>query len=88
MAKNTEEIECPVRGTAVPVLTCHSCPNCLRVLFRSEYPPEVQCMAWRRWLDPEARKEEDGKRARTGWKPDRPTGRSGPASLEGTWPGK
>jgi hypothetical protein len=40
------EIECPVRTKRISSLECHVCPNCIRVLYRGESPPEMQCSLW------------------------------------------
>ena len=47
MRNRIPEIECPVRWTRISSLECQSCPNRIRVMFRSEFPPELQCSAWR-----------------------------------------
>lgn len=60
MLFDSRVIECPIRRAVVPTLECHSCPNGIRVLFRSEYPPELQCAVWRRLFDiDETNKEEE-----------------------------
>jgi hypothetical protein len=39
-------IECPMRGRVVSSTLCDFCDNRIRVLFRSEVPPELRCGRW------------------------------------------
>lgn len=50
MILDNRAIECPIRRGVISALECHTCPNCMRVLYRSEFPPEHQCMVWRKFL--------------------------------------
>ena len=45
---NVPEIDCPVRKARVSSMECHCCDNHIRVLFKSEAPPELQC-SLRQW---------------------------------------
>ncbi len=45
-------IDCPVRKRTVSSLLCHTCGNHIRVLYRAEGPPELQCSKWN-WDLPE-----------------------------------
>src|SRR5690242_15980198 len=43
---NVPPIRCPVRRKVVSSLLCHSCENHVKVQFRSEGGPELQCTRW------------------------------------------
>jgi len=36
-------IKCPVRKAVISSLECRECANRVKVLFQSEYPPELLC---------------------------------------------
>ena len=40
------QIFCPVQETVISSLQCDACENRIRVLFRSETPPELRCTRW------------------------------------------
>ena len=46
MTNFISEIDCPTRRKTVSTLVCHTCPNHIKVLFRGEAPPELQCAKW------------------------------------------
>lgn len=39
-------IRCPIRRKSVSSLVCHTCTNHIRVQFKSELSPELQCSKW------------------------------------------
>ncbi len=41
-----DTIRCPMRNQVISSEVCHTCSNHIRVLFRSETPPELQCTRW------------------------------------------
>lgn len=52
-------IRCPVRNKSVSSLVCHTCTNHIRVLFKSELSPELQCSKWE-WGMPSECDRKDG----------------------------
>ena len=43
MGLTTQTIRCPIRKAVIPSLECRECSNRVKVLFQSEYPPELLC---------------------------------------------
>lgn len=39
-------IRCPVRRKVISSLLCHTCENHVKVLYRGEGGPELQCTRW------------------------------------------
>ncbi len=54
-----EQIECPVRNKVISSMTCHTCPNHIRVLYKSEMPAELQCSRWT-WSNRDETAEDSG----------------------------
>gem|GEM_PF-6488383 len=45
-----ERLNCPIRGKIISSMICHTCPNHIKVMFKSELSPELQCSRWN-WGD-------------------------------------
>ena len=43
MGLASQTIKCPIRKTEISSLECRECANRIRVMFQSEYPPELLC---------------------------------------------
>lgn len=43
MGIESQTIKCPIRKAVISTLVCRECANRVRVLFQSEYPPELLC---------------------------------------------
>jgi hypothetical protein len=41
-----EQIHCPIRKKEICSEVCHSCANHIKVIYKSENPPEFQCSCW------------------------------------------
>jgi hypothetical protein len=54
-------IKCPVRKTVISSLECRECSNRVRVLYQSEYPPELLCSVC--WLEYAAPGQANGRTA-------------------------
>ena len=40
------DLRCPVRKKVISSMVCHTCANHIKVLYKSENPPELQCSCW------------------------------------------
>lgn len=49
MGLANQTIKCPIRKAVISSLECRACANRVRVLFQSEYPPELLCSVC--WLE-------------------------------------
>lgn len=57
MGLTSQTIKCPVRKAVISSLECRECANRVKVLFQSEYPPELLCSVC--WLQYAAPSEEN-----------------------------
>ena len=55
MGLGIQTIKCPVRKAVISSLECRDCANRVKVLFQSEYPPEMLCSEC--WLQYAAQEE-------------------------------
>jgi hypothetical protein len=53
MGLGSQTIKCPVRNAVISSLECRECANRVKVLFQSEYPPELLCsVCWLQYAAP------------------------------------